>query len=65
MAERVLGLGDVYLPRAGYAFTVGFPVVVAARFVQRALSRGCTVVLVPSQHSGDFGSPIAILWPQR
>jgi len=64
MAERVLGLRHVYLPRAGYAFTAGFPVVVAARFVQRALSRGCPVVLVPSQHSGGFGNRIAILWPQ-
>ena len=64
MAERVLGLRHVYLPRAGYAFTAGFPLVVAARFVQRALYRGCPVVLVSSQQSGGLGNRIAILWPQ-
>jgi len=65
MAEQVLGLRHVYLPRAGYAFTAGFPLVVAARFVQRALHRGCPVVLVPSQHRRGLGNRMAILWPRR
>jgi hypothetical protein len=50
LAERVLGLRRIYLRRAGYAFAVGFPVWLAARFAQRALRQGCAVVVPSHAH---------------
>jgi RNA-directed DNA polymerase len=44
LAERVLLLRRVYLPRAGYGLAAGFPVWLAARFAQRALHQGYAVV---------------------
>ena len=47
LAERVLGLRRIYLPRAGYGFTAGFPVCLASSFAQRALRAGYAVVIPP------------------
>jgi hypothetical protein len=61
LAERVLGLRRIYLPRAGYGFAAGFPAWLASSFAQRALRQGCAVV-VPSL--GRRGG-MAIVWRYR
>jgi hypothetical protein len=59
LAERVLGLKCVWLPRAGYGFLVGFPVWLQGRFAEQALrskvavfspaSSGACYLLTPPQ----------------
>jgi len=44
LAERALGLRRAYLPRAGFAFAVGFPAWLAGFYALRAVARGLTVV---------------------
>jgi hypothetical protein len=44
MAERSLGLQPIYAPRAGYAFTAGFPVRLSHIYRLRALRQGLAVV---------------------
>jgi hypothetical protein len=46
VAERVLGLRPVYLPRAGYGFAVGFPRRLAYEYARRAMQAGLAVLLV-------------------
>ena len=57
LAEQILGLQRVHLPRAGYAFTAGFPVWLAARCAERALARACAVLTI------QRGDRMAVLWP--
>jgi hypothetical protein len=59
LAEQVLGLRRIYLPRAGYGFTAGFPVRLAARFAQRALRQAYAVVVLSEPHLGRA----TIMWP--
>ena len=68
LAERVLGLRRAYLPRAGYAFAVGFPVWLAGFYALRAVGRGLTVVDVRERPApGGVGCrprvPAAVLVP--
>jgi len=58
LAERVLGLRRIYLPRAGYGFAAGFPTWLAWSFAQRALHQGYAVV-VPSRRRVGV---TAIVW---
>jgi RNA-directed DNA polymerase len=44
IAERSLGLRRVYSPRAGHAFTVGFPASLAGVYRSRAIRQGMAVV---------------------
>jgi hypothetical protein len=46
VAERVLGLRRTDLPRAGYAFTVGFPVWRWGEYARRTLDAGRAVIVV-------------------
>jgi len=46
VAERVLGLRPVYLPRAGYGFAVGFPRRLSYEYARRAMQAGLAVLLV-------------------
>jgi hypothetical protein len=55
LAERTLGFGRAYLPRAGYAFAAGFPVWLAGHFASRAIARGLTVVHVPERPDPGCG----------
>ncbi|HYD48952.1 MAG TPA: RNA-directed DNA polymerase [Terriglobales bacterium] len=62
IGERWLGLRRTYLPRGGFAFAVGFPLFLTARFEQRALRIGLRVVLVA--RSPAFGMrwfPLAVV----
>jgi RNA-directed DNA polymerase len=61
LAERVLGLRRVYLPRAGYGFLAGFPVRLAGRFGERALERGLAVVTAALVDGRAH--ILAIAWP--
>jgi hypothetical protein len=44
VAARSLGLRTVYTPRAGYAFTVGFPARLSSVYRSRALTAGLAVL---------------------
>jgi RNA-directed DNA polymerase len=46
LAARALGLRSVALPRAGYAFTAGFPTRLSGLYVAEAIRRGMIVVEV-------------------
>jgi hypothetical protein len=70
LAERTLGLRRVYLPRAGYAFAVGFPMPLLAIYKTRAIQCGVTVVdarerLMPLTTGGKARRPIEVLVPVR
>ena len=67
VAERVLGLRTVCLPRAGFVFAAGFPAPLAPRYRSRALRHGCAVLEVRERalRTGicKSRSPEALWWP--
>jgi hypothetical protein len=60
VAERVLGLRRTYLPRAGYALTVGFPAWQWGVQARRALDAGRAVVVVQRRRIGAGAAPSAV-----
>jgi hypothetical protein len=67
LAERVLGLRTVYLPRAGFAFAAGFPTRLASRYGLQALRQRCAVLEVRESDSVIRACrsrvPVAVWWP--
>lgn len=64
LAERTFGLRPVYLPRAGYGLTVGFPRRFICDYARRAVDPGLAVVLVGAR-STPSGSGRRRRWPVR
>lgn len=62
LAERVLGLRRAYLPRAGFAFTTGFPVWRWNAYARRALAAGVAVAVV-GRSRGGVRAPLRIVCP--
>jgi RNA-directed DNA polymerase len=69
-AMQALGLRVVALPRAGYAFTVGFPARLSGPYTARAIRQGLIVVEVrqaptPPGRGCSLRLPCAVLVPTR
>jgi hypothetical protein len=64
LAERVLGLRPICLPRAGYGLTVGFPRRLICKYARRATVAGLAVVLVGAGAGVVPGGPRR-RWPVR
>ncbi len=65
LAERVLGLRRVVLPRGGCLFAAGFPLGVLGRYLARAVAAGVVVALAPAASGCAAAGVAAVIVPTR